>query len=58
MWWTVLIVTMAQGFWGSRIRNLVSRRGISFIPVAIILNYAVIAGLIMQEMGDRILSSF
>ncbi len=57
MWWTVLIVTMVQGFWGSRIRNVVSRRGISFIPVAIILNYAVIAGLIMQELGDRILSS-
>ncbi len=57
MWWTVLIVTMVQGFWGSRIRNFVSRRGISFIPVAIILNYAVIAGLIMQELGDRILSS-
>jgi uncharacterized membrane protein len=58
MWWSVLIVTMIQGFWGSRIRNLVSRRGMSFIPATIILNYGVIALLIMQEMGDRILSSF
>jgi uncharacterized membrane protein len=58
MWWTALVVTMAQGYWGSRIRNLVSRRGISFILATIILNYGVIALLIMQEMGDRILSSF
>jgi uncharacterized membrane protein len=32
MWWAVLIVTMIQGFWGSKIQNLVSRRGISSIP--------------------------
>jgi uncharacterized membrane protein len=58
MWWTVLIMTMVHGYWGSKIRNLVSRRGISFIPAAIILNYGVIAFLIMQELGDRIAGSF
>jgi uncharacterized membrane protein len=58
MWWAVLILTMIQGFWGSKIQNLVSRRGISFIPATIILNYGVIALLIMQEMGDRIINSF
>jgi uncharacterized membrane protein len=58
MWWTVLIVTMIQGYWGSKIQDLVSRRGISFVPATIILNYGVIAVLIIQEMGDRITSSF
>lgn len=58
MWWTVLIVTIIHGYWGSKTQPLFSRRGLSFIFVAIILNYAVIAFLIMQELGDRISASF
>ncbi|MEY3753521.1 MAG: hypothetical protein RLY27_102 [Pseudomonadota bacterium] len=58
MWWTVLIITITQGYWGAKIRNLVSNWGISFLPAIIILNYGVIAFLIIQELGSRIASSF
>ena len=58
MWWTVLIVTIIQGYWGLKIRNLVSAWGISFLPAIVILNYGVIALLIIQELGSRIVGSF
>ena len=58
MWWTVLIITITQGYWGAKIRTLVSNWGISFLPAIIILNYGVIAFLIIQELGSRIASSF
>jgi uncharacterized membrane protein len=58
MWWTVLIVTIVQGCWGLKLRNLVSSWGISYLPVIVILNYGVIILLIIQEMGSRILNSF
>jgi hypothetical protein len=58
MWWTVLIVTIVQGCWGVKLRNLVSSWGISYLPVIVILNYGVIILLIIQEMGSRILNSF
>jgi uncharacterized membrane protein len=57
MWWTALIVTFINGYWGSRVRNLVSRRGTSLILVCVIFNYVAIALLISLEMGDRIVSS-
>jgi uncharacterized membrane protein len=58
MWWAVLFITITQGYWGAKIRNLVSNWGISFLPAIIILNYGVIAFLIIQELGSRIASSF
>jgi len=58
MWWAVLIVTIVQGYWGARLRNRVSSWGISYLPVFIVINYGVIALLIMQELGSRIASSF
>jgi len=58
MWWTVVIVTIIQGYWGPNIREFVSRRGVSYIVVAITLNYGVIALIIIQQMGDRIINSF
>jgi uncharacterized membrane protein len=57
MWWTVLIVTIVQGCWGLKIRNFVSSWGISYLPVIVILNYGVIAILIVQELGSRIAST-
>jgi hypothetical protein len=58
MWWTVLIVTIVQGSWGARLRDRVSSWGISYLPVFVIINYGVIALLILQELGSRIASSF
>jgi hypothetical protein len=58
MWWAVLIVTIVQGYWGLKLRNLVSPWGMSYLPVFVIINYGVIALLIMQELGSRIASSF
>jgi uncharacterized membrane protein len=57
MWWTVLIVTIIQGCWGLKIRKIVSSWGISYLPVIVILNYGVIAILIVQELGSRIAST-
>jgi uncharacterized membrane protein len=57
MWWTVLIVTIVQGCWGLKIRKIVSSWGISYLPVIVILNYGVIAILIVQELGSRIAST-
>jgi uncharacterized membrane protein len=57
MWWTVLIVTIVQGCWGLKIRKIVSSWGISYLPVIVILNYCVIAILIVQELGSRIAST-
>jgi uncharacterized membrane protein len=57
MWWTVLIVTIVQGFWGLKIRKIVSSWGISYLPVIVILNYGLIAILIVQELGSRIAST-
>jgi uncharacterized membrane protein len=57
MWWTVLIVTIVQGFWGLKIRKIVSSWGILYLPVIVILNYGVIAILIVQELGSRIAST-
>jgi uncharacterized membrane protein len=57
MWWTVLIVTIVQGCWGLKIRKIVSSWGISYLPVVVILNYGVIAILIVQELGSRIAST-
>jgi uncharacterized membrane protein len=57
MWWTVLIVTIVQGCWGLEIRKIVSSWGISYLPVIVILNYGVIAILIVQELGSRIAST-
>jgi hypothetical protein len=58
MWWAVLIVTIVQGYWGAKLRNRVSSWGISYLPVFIVINYGVIALLIIQELGSRIASSF
>jgi undecaprenyl pyrophosphate phosphatase UppP len=58
MWWTVLIVTIVQGFWGLKLRNFVNSWGISYLPVIVIINYGVIALLIAQELGSRIVDSF
>jgi uncharacterized membrane protein len=58
MWWTVLIVTIVQGYWGLKLRNLISSWGISYLPVIVLINYGVIALLIAQELGTRILDSF
>lgn len=58
LWWTVLIVTLLKGYWGSRDSKLVSQRGTSLILVCVIINYCAIALLIALEMGDRIASSF
>jgi hypothetical protein len=58
MWWAVLIVTIVQGYWGLKLRDLVSPWGMSYLPVFVIINYGVIALLIMQELGSRIASSF
>ena len=57
MWWTVLIVTIVQGCWGLKIRKIVSSWGISYLPVIVILNYGIIAILIVQELGSRIAST-
>ena len=57
MWWTVLIVTIVQGCWGLKIRKIVISWGISYLPVIVILNYGVIAILIVQELGSRIAST-
>jgi uncharacterized membrane protein len=57
MWWTVLIVTIVQGCWGLKIRKIVSSWGVSYLPVIVILNYGVIAILIVQELGSRIAST-
>ena len=57
MWWTVLIVTIVQGSWGARLRDRISSWGMSYLPVFVIINYGVIALLIMQELGSRIASS-
>jgi len=58
MWWTVLIVTIVQGSWGARLRDRISSWGMSYLPVFVIINYGVIALLILQELGSRIASSF
>jgi uncharacterized membrane protein len=58
MWWTVLLVTIVQGYWGLKLRNLVSSWGISYLPVIVLINYGVIALLIAQELGTRIIDSF
>jgi uncharacterized membrane protein len=57
MWWAVLIVTIVQGYWGLKIQKIVSSWGISYLPVIVILNYGVIAILIVQELGSRIAST-
>jgi hypothetical protein len=58
MWWTVLIVTIVQGYWGLKLRNLVGTWGISYLPVIVIINYGVIALSIAQQLGSRIIDSF
>jgi hypothetical protein len=40
-----------------KIRKIVSSWGISYLPVIVILNYGVIAILIVQELGSRIAST-
>jgi uncharacterized membrane protein len=57
MWWAVLIVTIVQGYWGLKIQKIVSSWGISYLPVIVILNYGLIAILIVQELGSRIAST-
>ena len=58
MWWTVLIMTITEGYWGVKIRNFVRTWGRSLLPMIIVVNYGVIALLIMLELGSRILSIF
>jgi hypothetical protein len=51
-------VTIVQGYWGLKLRNFVNSWGISYLPVIVIINYGVIALLIAQELGSRIVDSF
>jgi uncharacterized membrane protein len=57
MWWSVVFTTIKSGIWGSSALDLLDTRRVPLLPLVIILNYGLIASLIMLEMGDRILNS-
>ena len=58
MWWTAVTMTAAQGFWGSKVRDFVKGRTITFLLSTILLNYGVIVLLITLKMGTQIVRSF
>ena len=58
MWWAAVTMTAVQGFWGSKVRNLVSGRTITFLVSSILLNYGAIVLLIVLKMGPQIVRSF
>ena len=58
MWWTAVTMTAAQGFWGSKARDFVKGRTITFLLSTILINYGVIVLLITLKMGTQIVRSF
>jgi hypothetical protein len=51
-------MTAAQGFWGSKARDFVKGRTITFLLSTILINYGVIVLLITLKMGTQIVRSF
>jgi len=58
MWWTAVTMTAAEGFWGSKVRDFVKSRTITFLLSTILINYGVIVLLITLKMGTQIVRSF